>query len=74
MVVLGGASVSCERGTHVGGPQEAQPAATRWIPKISLPQNYGGYVSKFAPHKALHLIAGGKLTFDEWVVLHRVAP
>ena len=32
----------------------------------------GGYVTKFAPHTALKLIAWGNLTFDEWVVLHRV--
>jgi len=29
-------------------------------------------VTKFAPHKVLKLIAGGKLTVDERVVLHRV--
>ena len=29
-------------------------------------------MTKFAPHKALKLIAEGKLTFDERVVLHRV--
>ena len=32
----------------------------------------GCYVTKFAPHKALKLIAWGKWTFDERVVLHRV--
>ena len=32
------------------------------------------YVTKFAPRKALYLIAWGKLTFDERVVLHRVVP
>jgi hypothetical protein len=37
-----------------------------WIP--------GYYVTKFAPHKALGLIARGKLTFDERVVLHREIP
>ena len=30
------------------------------------------YVTKFAPHKALMLIARGKLTSDERVVLRRV--
>jgi len=30
-------------------------------------------VTKLAPHKALKLIAQDKLTFDESVVLHRVA-
>jgi hypothetical protein len=29
------------------------------------------YVTKLAPHKALQLIASGKLTFDEKVVIHR---
>ena len=32
------------------------------------------YVTKFAPHKALKSIPCGKLTFDERVVIHRVAP
>ena len=30
-------------------------------------------MTKLAPHKALMLISFGKLTFDERVVLHRVA-
>ena len=34
--------------------------------------NLEGYATKCAPHKALKLIAYGKLTFDERVVLHRV--
>ena len=29
-------------------------------------------MTKFAPNQALKLIAGGKLTFDERVILHRV--
>jgi len=29
-------------------------------------------VTKFAPHEALQLIASGKLTSDESVVLHRL--
>ena len=33
----------------------------------------GCYVTEFAPHKALKLIAQGKLTFDARVVLQRVA-
>jgi len=32
----------------------------------------GGNVTQFAPHKALRLIARGKLTFDERVALHCV--
>ena len=35
---------------------------------------FEGYVTKFAPHTALKLIAWGKLTFDERVVAHRAAP
>ena len=30
-------------------------------------------MTKFSPHTALKLIASGKLTFDERVVVHRVA-
>jgi hypothetical protein len=43
---------------------------TRWTIKVSFPQNSGEYATKFAPHKALTLIAFGqvdfrqKLTFD----------
>ena len=37
-----------------------------------VPTIYGGNVTKFAPHDAVKLIASGKLTFDERVVLHRV--
>ena len=33
--------------------------------------NLEGYVTKFEPHKALKLIARGKLTLDGRVVLHR---
>jgi len=33
-----------------------------------------GYVTKSASHKALKLIAWGKLTFDERLVVHRVPP
>jgi len=33
----------------------------------------GCYVTKCAPHKALKLIMRGKSTFDERLVLHRVA-
>ena len=35
--------------------------------------DFGGcYMTKFVPHKDLVLIAWGKLTLDERVVLHRV--
>ena len=37
-----------------------------------MPQNFEGYVTQFAPHKALKSIACFKLTFDESVVAHRV--
>ena len=33
---------------------------------------FEGYVSKFAPHKVLKLIASGDLTFDERVATHGV--
>ena len=46
--------------------------ATRWTTRGSFPQNYGGYVTKCAPHQTRKLIARGKLTFDERVVLHRM--
>ena len=39
-----------------------------------LAREFEGHVTKFAPHKALKLIAWGKMTFDERVVLHRVVP
>ena len=38
-----------------------------------LPHNFEGYVTSFAPHEALKLIASGNLTFDEGVELYRVA-
>jgi len=37
-----------------------------------LPLNFEGDVAKFAPHKALKLIASCKLTSDERVIVHRV--
>ena len=46
---------------------------TRWSMRVSLPSNLQGDVTKFAPHKALKLIAWGQLTFDERVVVRRVA-
>ena len=33
---------------------------------------FRGVSDQFAPHTDLKIIAGGKLTFDEMVVLHRV--
>ena len=38
----------------------------------SFPPNLEGHVTNFAPHKALQLIAWGKLTFDERFVIQRV--
>ena len=43
--------------------QRIQP--TRRSLRISLPQIYEGYVTKFAPHEGLKLIFSGNLTFDE---------
>ena len=45
---------------------------TRWSSRVSLPQIFEGHVTKFAPRKTLQSIAGGKLSFDQRVVLHRV--
>ena len=41
-------------------PVYARPSSclsTRWSPKLSLPQNFEGHVTRFAPHQALKLIA-----------------
>ena len=38
-----------------------------WDSNVSLPQMSEGYVTKFAPQKALKLITSGKLTFGEGV-------
>jgi len=51
---------------------QLRTVATRWSARVSLPRNFEGYVTKFAPHMALKLIARGKLIFDERVVVHRV--
>jgi len=45
--------------------------ATRWSSRFSLARNFERNVTKFSPRKVLKLIAWGKLTFDERVVLHR---
>ena len=45
---------------------------TLWGFRGSFPHKSGVNVTKFAPHKALKLIALGKLTFDERVLLNRV--
>ena len=52
-------------------PPSAHP--TRWSWRVSFVRTFERYVTKCAPYKALKLIARGKLTFDERVVLHRVA-
>ena len=43
------------------------------VPRVLVCGNFHSNVSKFAPHKTLKLIARRNLTFDERVVLHRVA-
>jgi len=72
-------SIFCSRGT----PPEGEGAilarinvslAARWCSRVSLVQVFERNVTKFAPYKVLKLIAWGKLTFDERVVLHRVVP
>ena len=47
-------------------PQQTHklPTATRWSSKVSLVRFFERYVTKFAPRKALKLIARGKLTFE----------
>jgi hypothetical protein len=40
----------------------------------SIPLRSPGYVTKFAANKALKLIPGYKLTFDETFVIQRVLP
>jgi len=47
--------------------------SARWSTRIWLARNFDCNVTTFAPHKALELIVWGRLTFDERVVLHRVA-
>ena len=45
---------------------------TRRSTRISFPLNSAGYVTKFAPHKALKLIVWRMMTFEERAVLLRV--
>jgi len=54
-------------------PAQAQPRlTTRWSSRVSFVRILERYVTKFAPHTALKLIAEGKLTFDERFVIQRV--
>jgi hypothetical protein len=55
----------------VNNPPEIR-LSTPWTKKVSFPQISGGNVTKFVTHKALKLIARGKLTFEEKSVVHRV--
>ena len=57
-----------ERGIHK--PLDLQPATRRCM-RVSFLKS-AGYVTKFAQHKALKLLAWGKLTFNERAVHHRV--
>ena len=43
-----------------------------WLRGFRSPEILGWYVTKFAPHKALDLIACVKLAFDERDAVHRV--
>ena len=43
------------------------------LPRVSVARNLERYVTKFAPHKVVKLTSKGKLTFDERVLVHRVA-
>ena len=49
------------------------PGAIRRLPRVSVARNLERYVTKFAPHKVVKLTSKGKLTFDERVLVHRVA-
>ena len=54
-----------ERGTHV---------KVLKILRRAFSPNLEGSVTRFAPHKALKLIAGCKSTFDERVLVRRAGP
>ena len=56
--------------TAQAGPSSG---TTRWTLRGSVPRISEGYVTKFAPHKAPKSIVTGQVTFDERVLLHRVA-
>ena len=52
---------TCSRGEALGvRPLPSKEGTT----EKKLPQNSAGYVTKFAPHKALKSITCGKLTLD----------
>ena len=63
-------SATCETDEAGGG---AAVAGCRALVIALLPPAFDGKVTKFAPQKAQKFIACGKLTFDEMVVVHRVA-
>jgi hypothetical protein len=59
-------------GSGVWDSKNKSIRSTQWSARISIPPNLEGYVTKFVPREALNLIARGKLTLDESIVLHRV--
>ena len=65
-----------EKLDHQKGNRSHEGAALLTIHSVEfkgfVASNFVGYVTKFTPHKDLKLIASGKLTFDERVVLHCV--
>jgi len=54
--------------------REDKEPPTQRTTNVSFPLILGCYVTKCAPLKTLKLIALSELTFDERVVVHRVAP
>ena len=67
-----GRLVGCEwegtRSTH-----SHTPGTARLATRVAFDRNFDSNVTKFAPHSALKSMARRKWTFDERVVLHRVA-
>jgi len=61
-----------EVGSNGEEKQRTVVLTTRWASRASLVQNFERNVTKFAQHKDPKLIAEGKLSFDERVVVYRV--
>ena len=64
-------SVRAPRESH-HGLTRTDSVSTRWTTVVPRPPILGGHVTKFAPCQALKLLLGGKLSFDERFVVHRV--
>ena len=48
---------------YIGVPHRATYPYSRWTTKVSFPSVVGRCVTKFAPHKALHLVAWRQVDF-----------